>query len=244
MTDFTLRLTQAERATTYPNRRPKDAATLLILDRRGKDTHVLMGKRHKAHVFMPGKFVFPGGRVDPGDSRVPVASDYDETTRMRVMAKMRAPRSVARARALAVTAIRETFEEVGILIGARSAIKPVGADWAAFAERSLLPDLAPFRLLARAITPPRRPRRFDTRFFAVSADHIADRLPGNAGPSGELEDVQWVPLRDVAHLDMPTVTKTVIDELLLRLDADPDLREPAPVSFYHWRGKGFVRETV
>ena len=85
MTDFTLRLTQAERVTTYPNRRPKDAATLLILDRRGKDVHVLMGKRHKAHVFMPGKFVFPGGRVDPGDSRVPVASDYDETDRKSVV---------------------------------------------------------------------------------------------------------------------------------------------------------------
>jgi len=244
VTDFARRLTEAERVMHHENRRPKDAATLLILDRQGKDVHVLMGKRHQGHVFMPGKFVFPGGRVDPTDSRVPIASDYDETTRQRVMARMRAPKTAARARALAVTAVRETYEEVGLFIGAQSAKKPVGADWAAFAERSLLPDLAPFRLVARAITPPRRPRRFDTRFFAISAQHIADRLPEGTGPSGELEEVQWVPLRDVAHLDMPTVTKTVIDELLIRLEADPDLKEAGPVSFYHWRGRGFVRETV
>ena len=50
--------------------RPRDAATL-ILYRRGSDgVRVLMGQRHSKHVFMPDKFVFPGGRVDPADARV------------------------------------------------------------------------------------------------------------------------------------------------------------------------------
>ncbi|MEW5422040.1 NUDIX hydrolase [Amorphus sp. 3PC139-8] len=244
MNDFVARLTATERAMDNPNRRPKDAATLLILERGKSETRVLMGKRHMGHVFMPGKFVFPGGRVDPADSRVPIASDYEEATRARVMARMRAPKTVARARALAVTAVRETYEEAGLFIGAKSAKKPIGSDWEAFAERSLLPDLAPFRLIARAITPPRRPRRFDTRFFAVPAEHIADRLPDNVGPSGELEELHWVPLADVAHLDMPTVTQVVIDELLERLSEDPELKHAAPVPFYHWRGKGFVREVL
>lgn len=244
MNDFAARLTATERVMNNPNRRPKDAATLLILERGKSETRVLMGKRHHGHVFMPGKFVFPGGRVDPADSRVPIASDYEEATRVRVMARMRAPKTAARARALAVTAVRETYEEAGLFIGAKSAKTPVGADWEAFAERSLLPDLAPFRLIARAITPPRRPRRFDTRFFAVPAETIADRLPDNVGPSGELEELHWVPLEDVAHLDMPTVTQVVIDELLGRLKQDPELKDAAPVPFYHWQGKGFVREEL
>jgi len=43
--------------------RPRDAATLILLDRKGKDALVLMGRRHAGHAFMPGKFVFPGGRT-------------------------------------------------------------------------------------------------------------------------------------------------------------------------------------
>ena len=45
--------------------RPKDAATLILIDRSGKVPKVLLGKRHHGHKFMPGKFVFPGGGVDP-----------------------------------------------------------------------------------------------------------------------------------------------------------------------------------
>ena len=55
--------------------RPRDAATLILLDRVGGDIRVLMGRRHARHAFMPGKFVFPGGRTDPADSRIPVAED-------------------------------------------------------------------------------------------------------------------------------------------------------------------------
>ncbi|HUF44051.1 MAG TPA: NUDIX hydrolase, partial [Aestuariivirgaceae bacterium] len=47
-----------------PAIRPRDAATLIILRRDGAKTRVLMGKRHSDHAFMPGKYVFPGGRVD------------------------------------------------------------------------------------------------------------------------------------------------------------------------------------
>ena len=53
--------------------RPRDAATLILLDKSGGETKVLMGRRHARHAFMPGKFVFPGGRTDPADSRIPVA---------------------------------------------------------------------------------------------------------------------------------------------------------------------------
>ena len=55
-------------------KRPRDAATLILLDRKAGDFRVLMGRRHMRHAFMPGKFVFPGGRTDPADSRIPVAA--------------------------------------------------------------------------------------------------------------------------------------------------------------------------
>jgi len=51
----------------FPNVMPKDAATLILLDCTGSEPKVLMGKRHDRHVFMPGAYVFPGGRVDPID---------------------------------------------------------------------------------------------------------------------------------------------------------------------------------
>ncbi|MBV8428774.1 MAG: NUDIX hydrolase, partial [Hyphomicrobiales bacterium] len=73
---FTDRLIAAEhtRDRGFPNQRPKHAATLILLDHSGKEPTVLMGRRNPAHKFMPGKFVFPGGRLDPVDRRMSVAS--------------------------------------------------------------------------------------------------------------------------------------------------------------------------
>ena len=53
-----------------PNMRPKDASTLIILDGKGTNPKVLMGRRHEGHKFMPGLFVFPGGKVDRHDGSV------------------------------------------------------------------------------------------------------------------------------------------------------------------------------
>ena len=57
----------------FPYLRPKDAATLILLDRSGRVPKVLLGKRHHGHKFMPGKFVFPGGGLEPADRRMGVA---------------------------------------------------------------------------------------------------------------------------------------------------------------------------
>jgi 8-oxo-dGTP pyrophosphatase MutT (NUDIX family) len=69
---------------------------------------------------MPGRFVFPGGRVDAPDARMPAAAPLDATTERRLMQHVRRP-TRARARALVLTAIRETFEETGILLGRKNA---------------------------------------------------------------------------------------------------------------------------
>ena len=68
-----LALWRVGRGTLFPTIRPKDAATLILIDRSGRAPKVLLGKRHERHSFMPGKFVFPGGRIDPSDRRMPFA---------------------------------------------------------------------------------------------------------------------------------------------------------------------------
>ncbi|MCW2307273.1 NUDIX hydrolase [Rhodobium gokarnense] len=248
MADLAERLTNTERNQTHANRRPKDAATLLILDRTaGGPVRVLMGRRHERHVFLPGKFVFPGGRVDPGDSRVRAAGDYHEAIRDKLMHAMKGPKTETRARAFGIAAIRETFEETGVFIGTKAdgpALPASDPTWIAFTERGIVPDLAPIRYIGRAITPPRRPRRFDTRFLVVFADAVADTLPGGTGPSGELEEVDWPTLAEAHDLELPTITKVIIEELEERLACDPKLAPETPVPFYYWLGSGFRRDMI
>jgi 8-oxo-dGTP pyrophosphatase MutT (NUDIX family) len=74
MNRFVQRMNEVERELTAPYVRPKDAATLILVDRVADVPRVLLGKRHERHKFMPGKFVFPGGRVDPADKHMPAAT--------------------------------------------------------------------------------------------------------------------------------------------------------------------------
>ncbi|MEM5584256.1 MULTISPECIES: NUDIX hydrolase [unclassified Roseibium] len=244
---FEQRLAKDEKAGDFPYIRPKDAATLLILDR-GDDGKVrlLMGRRHMRHTFMPGKFVFPGGRVDPADSRISNVLPYHPDVQARLFKDLKNARTGARVRALALAAIRETYEEAGLFIGRKTATAPLhlGTGFEAFAERGIQPDLGGMRMIARAITPPQRPRRFDTRFLAVWADAVADRLPGGHGPSGELEDCAWLTLEEARGKELPMITTTILADLEERLEADPDLSPATSVPYYFFRKGGFVKEQI
>jgi len=68
------RLTETDDGHAFPPMRPRDAATMIIIDRATPSPQVLLGRRHHGHKFMPGKFVFPGGRVEPIDRRMPSAT--------------------------------------------------------------------------------------------------------------------------------------------------------------------------
>src|SRR5207237_6257754 len=107
MTRFVQRMNEVERDLSSPYVRPKDAATLILLDRSGRVPKVLLGKRHHGHKFMPGKFVFPGGGLEPADRRMGVARPLHPQAQARLMQRVRRP-SPAHARALALAAIRET----------------------------------------------------------------------------------------------------------------------------------------
>jgi 8-oxo-dGTP pyrophosphatase MutT (NUDIX family) len=243
LNEVEIRLTMAERERTSHNVRPKDAATLIIVDRSGATPKVLLGKRHHAHKFMPGKFVFPGGRLEPNDRLMPIATPLNPFTEQYLMRNVKRP-SPARAKGLALAAIRETFEETGLILGAPvggAASAPEGA-WADFAKAGFYPDLSSLHFIARAITPSRRPRRFDTRFFAVDASTIAHRVENVVHPDAELVELVWMPIPEARSLDMPTITGVVLQELEARVAAG--FGHELPVPFYRMPRKVFYRELI
>ena len=175
---------------------------------------MLVGKRHDKVVFMPGKFVFPGGRVDKSDNRVPVAAPIPKALEANLL-KGSPKITPSRARSLAIAAIREACEETGLCLGRKNdgkAPKLEGA-WKPFTEAGLLPDPSGLFLIARAITPPGRVRRFDTRFFTADASAIAHRVEGVVHAEAELVELVWVdlgskPLADAASDDQECPERT------------------------------------
>ena len=203
----------ADAPVTGARLRHKDAATLIVV-RRGRTPAVLMGRRAHGHVFMASKWVFPGGRIDRSDFRAAFTGDFDARTAAR-LAHGAPP---ARARALALAAVRETFEETGLVVGRAGPPASVAGPWREFRAAGALPDLAALSYVARAITPPGRTRRFDARFFM--ADVAALLHPEPTAGSGELDEIAWLPLDEARAVDLPAITRFVIEEVAERL-SDP-----------------------
>src|SRR6266852_6930452 len=101
-----------------PGVKIRDAATMLVIDRTGRTPKVLLGRRHHGHKFMPGKYVFPGGRVELADRRLSAATPLDKRVEARLMQEVRYP-SAEKSRGFPLAAIREVFEETGLILGTR-----------------------------------------------------------------------------------------------------------------------------
>ena len=240
-----------------PLLRPRDAATLIIIDSEGSAPKILLGKRRSDLKFMPGKYVFPGGRMDADDKGIAAVRELRQGEADKLLIDMKGRPSAARARGLALTAVRETFEEAGLIIGGAAAgtagnvlappsenpslETPAAKTWRIFHEHGFAPDLAPLTYLARAITPPGRPRRFDTRFFCVEASAIAKTTDYN---DGELSGLVWMTLADSRDLDLPPITRVILEDLAERIAAR-SLDDPSvPIPYYFNRAGTFRRETV
>ncbi|MBT4521460.1 MAG: NUDIX hydrolase [Halieaceae bacterium] len=210
--------------------RPKDAATLIIVRRDATRPTILMGKRASGHKFMPNKFVFPGGRVDPGDSRLCPPLDLHPAVRKRLMSGC----SESRARALGMAAIRETFEETGLILGEPHSptVKTKSPQWREFLKYEVNPRLDTLHLIARAITPPYRNRRFDARFFMVDADLIQGDIQQIPQGSGELLEIHWVSVEDALALELPTITRMVLGEVEKRLADSHSPEDPGPFVYF------------
>lgn len=223
--------------------RPRDAATLVLVDSSSGEPRILMGRRRRTQVFMPNKVVFPGGRVDDEDRDAPSADELNESESAKLLLQMKGRPSIVRARSMAMAAIRETFEETGIIIGQKVTERPqvTLAGWQPFCDQGYLPRLADLCLFARAITPPGRPRLYDTRFFCASVEVIAAQT---GALDDELSDVGWYTIAETADVDLPPITRVIIEDLGDRLKAGPLGPMNAPVPFYHQRNGTFMRELL
>lgn len=192
--------------------RPRDAASLILVRRAHGEALVLMGRREPRHAFMPDVFVFPGGAVDRGDGYVKSSSELRSEV-LRALVRNCTPH---RARAIALAAIRETFEESGLLLGSPAPATPprTAKSWRPFFEAGLSPELGSLEYVAQAVTPPGPPRRFHARFFIADAVNVCGELKGN----GELLDLDWYPLGDAFALPIAGVTRLVLKEVVLALD--------------------------
>ncbi len=241
--DRTSRLTEAARDRSFGNVRPRDSATLILIDRNHAVPKVLLGRRHESHRFLPGKFVFPGGRVEATDRAMSVAAPLNEHATELLMRRVQRPRA-AKAATLALAAVRETYEETGLMLGVKTDanIAIPSAEWQAFGDFGVLPDLSPIHFVFRAITPPRRPRRFDSRFFAADISAVVHRAEGFVGPQAELVELVWLPINEAQTLDIPTITAVALEELQERIAAG--MSHDHPVPFYHMVHRRFIREVL
>jgi 8-oxo-dGTP pyrophosphatase MutT (NUDIX family) len=199
--------------------RPKLSATLLILRSDGGRLRVLMGRRHAGHKFMPNRWVFPGGRVDRADYRASAVGELSAAAQAAFSAYLKP----SLGRALCLAAIRETWEEAGLLLG-RAADPPRHgpAPWASFLAAGALPDLSAVEVVGRAITPPGIGKRFDTWALMAHAERLVtlDRQPD----CGELDEIAWFGIDEALALDMPKVTRVFVTEAAARLDDPARLR--------------------
>ncbi|TCO73986.1 NUDIX hydrolase [Rhodovulum euryhalinum] len=208
----------------------RDAATVIVLRDAQRAPKVLMGQRGATAAFMPNKFVFPGGAVDPVDATVPLACPLGPDCD----ARLRAEADAALAPALVAAGIRELWEETGLILGRPGAWEaPAPKGWRGFAATGHLPTAEGLHFIFRAITPPGRPRRFDARFFLIEAEAIANDLDDFSRAEDELGLLQWIPLPDVRGFNLPFITEVVLAEVSGLLKSG---LSPASVPFFDNRG--------
>ena len=210
--------------------RIRDAASVLLVRHAPEGPQVLMGKRGEEAAFMPSKYVFPGGAVDAGDAVVPFAAPLGAACMARLA--LHAPPGIGPA--LAAAALRELWEETGLMLGAPGrwpgAAPP---DWRGFADAGLLPDASALRFVFRAVTPPGRPRRFDARFFLADAGRVTGDADDFARACDELSHLHWVALAEARRLNLAFITEVVLAEVTHFLAAnETTLPNPESVPFF------------
>ncbi len=176
--------------------RPRDAASLILLRLGRREHRVLVGRRPPEARFLPGRYVFPGGAVEPDDSRARPASALNAG----MVDSMAVGGNGIRALGLAMAAVRETFEETGLLLAEPGDVGPVRSPgWSAIRAHGVAPALHRLAYVGRAITPVPSPIRFHARFFVADAQYTTGALGGDS----ELEDLHWCSVNELARL--PTI---------------------------------------
>ena len=185
----------------------KDAATVLLIRKDGLKSSLLMGRRGSKAAFMPSKFVFPGGAWDPIDNEIQASQPLSK--RQTGLLSLEADPSMSYS--LGITAIRELWEETGLRLSIKCCPLKHPKSWDGFCMESQGPNPSALQFFFRAVTPPGRLRRFDTRFFFCDASHIYDNLDDFSRASGELSELQWVDIDYFHTFELPKITKIVVE---------------------------------
>lgn len=199
--------------------KPRIASTIVLYTGARKNPKILMGQRSPRNDFMPSVFVFPGGRVDRADSYAPYAGELSPEAR-HILETVYAPR---KARACVLAAIRETWEETGLMVGRTEKwTRNINNEsWDAFRGADIMPDLSNIEVFGRAITPPHRHKRYDTWFFVQKFDGD----PHQIGDSGELSNVAWYDWNEIQSLKMQRATTMMLAVLKEHLNRDKPTRD-------------------
>ncbi len=166
--------------------RARHAASIIVLRHNGDEPEMLMGMRGARHRFMPNRLVFPGGAVDRADLSAPAATELSPVTEH----LLRKNANARLAHGLGIAAARELQEETGLSLGTP-------------------PRLDVLHVLARAVTPPANPIRFNARFLVVDAAHVS----GTLGGDGELENLRFYGMQEAMALDLALPTRRVLERL-------------------------------
>ena len=228
-----------------PPAQPRDAATVVLL-RDGaasgsKGLEVYLVKRSRMVDFMAGAHVFPGGRLDKSDSSASACALLSAGMAA-LRERLGEPLADTHAAGLFVAAVRETFEEAGLLLGqlaagwnmndARAAVAE-GAQFTTLVGRIDAAALVPW---VRWVTPEISPRRFDARFFLARAPKDQEpRVDGREATEGLWISPQAA-LRDWEEggMQLAPATAKSIEMLTAHATVDAALaaaaRRPPPVS--------------
>lgn len=200
------------RAGDFTPAAPRPAATVLLARDSGDGPEFLLLRRKRTSGFAAGAWVFPGGVVDAGDGDAGMAERMDGPTPMQ-WAERLGLTDPTEAVAFVVAAVREAFEETGILLArlADDATNPGGREGLEIARRALLAEVVDLRqvlvsrslriagdellYLAHWITPEPEPRRYDTRFFLARTERDAVCSPHEA----EMTESVWLTARGAVH---------------------------------------------
>ncbi len=205
---------------------PRDAATLIIWREGKQGTEVLMGQRNRASAFLPGFFVFPGGRVDAEDYSVNAATPLESFA----VLKMNVGSDRAAATAIAIAAVRETAEETGLMLADDGDVgAAASAFWADWKRRGIAPGLSRLTYFGRAITSPISPIRFDARFFIVHADSLQGEIAG----SDELQNLSFHAVTEIlSGTQIVDVTEFMLNRVLAYAANRPGFETQTPLFSY------------
>lgn len=245
-------LNNVDRSQNFPIIPPRDAASLILVDRRHSPYKLLMGLRHQKSAFMPDVYVFPGGGLDQQDTDLArsllksCSSERQNQCRcyaMRLQSELKSDISddALLGFALALCGLRELFEETGLHLSSSGQIQGIENNAHPFAGQELERIFNSFVFLSRAITPPGRKKRYDTRFFI---HNYKDAYMSDMHKDNELTDTRWVTFDEAIQLKIHPMTRVILEDLHEYLSNGTPFTQPASVAFYHYEGSSFQRDVL